>query len=232
MKIAICDDEALWREQLKEQLESYYHSLDVLIQGFPSGEAFLQESEKRKFDLVFLDIEMEGIDGFQTARLLRNSQPDITVIFLTSHTDLAMEGYEVQAFRFLAKPIVKEKLYAALRVFEEGICNDRKIEVSEDGICKIIKCHEIRYVKSENVYLQVITEQDNYRIRRKLKELLEELPKDIFIMVHRSYIINLQHVKSFSGNEITLDDGTSIPVSRGNRDLFRQQIMRYMKEKR
>lgn len=232
MKIAICDDEELWQKQLKEQLESYYNCLDILIQNFSSGEELLQEAEKRRFDLIFLDIEMDGIDGFETARLLKKGQPDITIIFLTSHTDMAMEGYEVQAFRFLAKPIVEEKLYAALHAFEESFNEDRKIEVSENGTHRLIKCQEIRYIKSENVYLEVVTGQEKFCIRRKLKEIMEELPKEMFVLVHRSYIINLKYVKNFVGNEITLDAGTKIPVSRGKRELFKQQIMKYMREKR
>lgn len=231
MKIAICDDELLWREQLANQLEDYFQSLDVLMQKFSSGEDILQEFEKGKFDLIFLDIEMKGKDGFQTAKQMKDIQPDIIIIFLTSHTDLAMDGYEVQAFRFLAKPIVKEKLYAALQAFEELQFRDKRLSIMENGTQKFIKCKEIRYIKSENVYLQVEMEQEQYWIRRKLKEVLEDLPQELFVLVHRSYIVNLKYVRGFEGNEIILDDETRIPVSKGKKELFRQQIMRYMKEK-
>lgn len=232
MRIAICDDEALWREQIINRLEDYFQSLDVLIQSFVSGKALMQGLKKSRFDLIFLDIEMEGMDGFQTAKLLKEYQPDITIIFLTSHTDLAMDGYEVQAFRFLAKPIADDKLYAALQAFEKKLNMDRKIAITENGVQKYIRCQEIRYIKSENVYLQVVTEKERYWIRQKLKNLLEELPKDLFVLVHRSYIINMGYVKSFGGNEIILEDETKIPVSKAKRELFKQQIMRYMKEKR
>lgn len=232
MKIAICDDDSVLREQLKNKLEGYFQSLDVLIQNFSSGEDLIDGIEKVTFELVFLDIEMDGIDGFETAKRLKARQPDITVIFLTSHTDLAMEGYEVQAFRFLAKPIVEEKLYAALQAFEEKFQKDKKIVITENGAQKYIRCKEIRYIKSENVYLKVVTEKEIYWIRKKLKEIAEELLKESFSVVHRSYIINMRYVKSFSGNEIILDDETEIPVSKGKRDFFKQQMMQYMKERR
>lgn len=232
MKIAICDDDSVLREQLKNKLEGYFQSLDVLIQNFSSGEDLIDGIEKVTFELVFLDIEMDGIDGFETAKRLKARQPDTTAIFLTSHTDLAMEGYEVQAFRFLAKPIVEEKLYAALQAFEEEFQKDMKIVITENGAQKYIRCKEIRYIKSENVYLKVVTEKEIYWIRKKLKEIAEELPKESFSVVHRSYIINMRYVKSFSGNEIILDDETEIPVSKGKRDFFKQQMMQYMKERR
>lgn len=232
MKIAICDDEMLWREQLKTRLENYFRSLDVLIQSFPSGESLICGSQKNHFDLIFLDIEMDGMSGFETAGKLKEQQEDCTIIFLTSHTELAMEGYEVQAFRFLAKPIAEEKLCAALQAFEEKALKDKKIVITENGVKECIRCHEIYYIKCENVYLKLTTQRKIYWIRKKLKELLEELPKEMFAMVHRSYIINMEYVKSFDGNGITLEDGTNIPISKGKREFFKQQMMRYMKEKR
>lgn len=232
MKIAICDDEAIFRESLKRRLEDYYHSLDVWIQGFASGEDLLSGFERNQYDLLFLDIEMPGLDGFETAKRLKERFPDIVVIFLTSHTDLAMEGYEVQAFRFLAKPVVEEKLLAALRAFEDKLHKEQKITVTENGIQKFIRCSEIYYMKSENVYLQIATKKETYCIRKKMKELLGEIPQDMFLPVHRSYIINLKYVKSFNGKEVILEDDVCIPVSKGKRDYFKQQMMRYMKEKR
>ncbi|MGN0353208.1 MAG: LytR/AlgR family response regulator transcription factor [Roseburia sp.] len=232
MRIAICDDEAVFREQLKTKLENYYKSLDVWIQSYASGEDFTYDLEKIQYDLVFLDIEMGGMDGFETAKRLKAQYPESTIIFLTSHTDLAMEGYEVQAFRFLAKPIVEEKLFAALQAFEERLHKVKKIAIMENGTQKYIRCMEIRYIKSENVYLKVVTEREIYWVRKKLKEILEELPSEMFVMVHRSYIINLEYVKCFNGTEIILEDETEIPVSKGKRDFFKQQMMRYMKEKK
>lgn len=232
MKIAICDDEVIFQKKLSVELEKYYNSLDVLVQSFSSGEELVKGFEKGGYDLIFLDIEMNGMDGFETAKRLKERQPGITIIFLTSHTELAMDGYEVQAFRFLAKPVETGKLHAALRAFAEKNQKEKKIVITETGTQKFIRCQEIRYIKSENVNLRIVTGKEEYWIRKKMKEVLEELPQECFAAVHRSHIINLEYVKSFCGNEIILDDETRIPVSRSKRDLFRQQMMRYMKEKR
>ena len=116
MRIAVCDDEKVFGESLKGYLESYYRSLDVLIEVFYSGQALLQRCRggRLPFDLIFLDIEMEPTDGICTARCLREEGQDVLIVFLTSHFEFAAEGYEVNAFRFLTKPVNREKLAAVL----------------------------------------------------------------------------------------------------------------------
>lgn len=231
MKIAICDDSSIFRQQLLEELREYFHSLDVSIYPFASGEALLQGIDKTEYDIIFLDIEMEGIDGLETARRIRTSNCGIPIILLTSHTELAMAGYEVQAFRFLGKPLERNKLIQALQAIENQLCNNIKIAINVDGIQKYILCKNIKYIKSENVYLNIVTHNTTYLIRKKLKTQIEELPENLFVPVHRSFIVNLMFVDSFDGKTIIMDDGTNIPVARGSRDIFKQRMLRYLKEK-
>ena len=115
MRIAICDDEKILQEQLKVEIEGYFNSLDIMTVCFNSGEALLVDFEKNQYDIVFLDIEMNGLNGLQTAKYLHEKKKDLPIVLVTSHTELAMEGYEVQAFRFLGKPIDRNKLYATDR---------------------------------------------------------------------------------------------------------------------
>lgn len=231
MKIAICDDEPIFQALIKTEIEKYYNSLDVLIGTFSDGEALVSDMKRNTYDMIFLDVEMAGMDGFETARTIRGMQPDVTIIYLTSHTELAMEGYEVQAFRFLSKPLDRRKMHAALDAYERLVQQQKKIMIVEDGIQKYISCQRIRYIKSENVYLQIVTQDGEHWVRKKMKELLNELPQNMFVAVHRSYIVNMCYIKSFSGNVLLLDDETKIPVSKGNREYFKQQMMHYMRER-
>lgn len=231
MKIAICDDEEMFREQLKTMLENYYHSLDVLMVPYSSGEELVNEIETKQYDLIFLDIEMKGMNGLETAKRVHSISANLPIIFLTSHTELAMEGYEVQAFRFLAKPIAVQKLQEALCAFEKNLRQERKIMIVEDGMNRYLSCTDIQYIKSENVYLQIVTKQGSHLVRKKLKVQIEELPKDTFMLVHRSYIVNLNEVASFDGNVILLHGGFRIPVSRGNREAFKSQMLQFMKKR-
>ncbi len=243
MKIMICDDEEYIRDDLKKRLEEYYNSMDVLVLPVSSGEELLKIAEREQGDVfcIFLDIEMEGMDGLETARRLRAEYPALPILLLTSHTELALEGYEVQAFRFLAKPLRQEKLVEALRAVEKSVrtAETHKLRIAA-GVREIyVDCRDISYVKSENVYLNIVTtgaessgqEHGRLLMRGKLKELLTRLPEYIFCQIHRSYIVNLSHVASFDGRNVQMDTGESLPVSGGRREMFRERMTRYLRER-
>lgn len=243
MKIMICDDEMYIRDTLKQRLKEYYSSLDVLILSASSGEELLRLVERERGDVfcIFLDIEMEGMDGLETARRLRAEYPALPILLLTSHTELALEGYEVQAFRFLAKPLRQEKLVEALRAVEKSVrtAETHKLRIAAGDREIYVDCRDISYVKSENVYLNIVTtggessgtEHGRLLMRGKLKELLTRLPEYIFCQIHRSYIVNLSHVVSFDGRNVQMDTGESLPVSGGRREMFRERMTRYLRER-
>ena len=243
MKIMICDDEKYIRDDLKKRLEEYYNSMDVLVLPVSSGEELLKIAEREQGDVfcIFLDIEMEGMDGLETARRLRAEYPALPILLLTSHTELALEGYEVQAFRFLAKPLRQEKLVEALRAVEKSVrtAETHKLRVAAGDREIYVDCRDISYVKSENVYLNIVTtggessgtEHGRFLMRGKLKELLTRLPEYIFCQIHRSYIVNLSHVASFDGRNVQMDTGESLPVSGGRREMFRERVTRYLRER-
>lgn len=229
MKIAVCDDEELFASQIKDNLEMYYNSMDVLIETISSGEELLKLAFSKKYDLVFLDIEMKGKNGITVARELHEINPKLPIIFLTSHTELAMEGYEVEAFRFLAKPLNAERFKEALMTYEKIYRKNCKIMFTQDGVQQYLDVSDIQYIKAENVYLYICTLDKTYLVRKKMKELLEELPKEWFVQIHRSYIINLLYVTSFDGNQVGIDSKKSLPVSKSRRQLFQDAMMRYMR---
>lgn len=243
MKIMICDDEIYIRDTLKQRLKEYYSSLDVLILSASSGEELLRLVEREQGDVfcIFLDIEMEGMDGLETARRLRAEYPALPILLLTSHTELALEGYEVQAFRFLAKPLRQEKLVEALWAVEKSVrtAETHKLRIAAGDREIYVDCRDISYVKSENVYLNIVTtgeessgqEHGRLLMRGKLKELLTRLPEYIFCQIHRSYIVNLSHVASFDGRNVQMDTGESLPVSGGRREMFRERMTRYLRER-
>lgn len=231
MKIIICDDEDIFRKQLKSDLEAYYKSLDILIHLAASGEELLTACGKTQYDLIFLDIEMCGIDGIETAKRLQEKNTKAKIIFLTSHTELAMDGYEVQAFRFLGKPVEHKKLYAALEAFAKSATQEARIAITEEGVQHYLSCADICYVESQNVYLRIVMIETEHRIRKKIKEMAKELPQEMFAVIHRSYLVNMKYIKSFQGNQVVLADGTILPVSKGSKEQFMEQMMRYMRGK-
>lgn len=232
MRVAICDDEKIFQEQLKNELDQYFHSLDIWVDCYGRGEELLANYENKQYDIVFLDIEMDGLDGLQVAREMHHLNRDLPIIMVTTHTELALEGYEVQAFRFLAKPIDRKKLHSALQAVEAVLHDDEKLCIASDGVQRYLPFKSVCYVKCENVYLNIITTNDRYLVRQKLKELMKQLPANLFVQVHRSYMVNLRYVVSFNGTTIYMEDGAEIPVSKANKELFSTCIIHYMKGKR
>lgn len=216
---------------LREKLELYYGMLEVEIEAFSSGISFLEKFREHPFEyqLIFMDIEMPGINGIETSRLIRDMNQSVPVIFLTSHRELAMEGYEVDAFRFLEKPLQMEKLVKALNDYNRLWLQNRRIPLQDGENTILVSWTDIQYVQSENVYIHVYTDQARYLIRKKLSDMEMQMPKNLFFKPHRSYLINLGYVSSFDGKKITMKNSHKIPVSRGKRDELKASVLNYLR---
>lgn len=231
LKIAICDDEISFQKILQEQIETYYGLLEVEISEFSSGVELVNSFKKSplEFQLIFMDIEMPDMDGIRASKGIRKMNQNIPIIFLTSHTEFAMEGYEVDAFRFLEKPLKIDKLIKTLQDYERLRLLDSKIELQAGDRIVLVNWTEIQYIQSENVYINVYLEGTKYLIRKKLSDVQEQMPKQTFFKPHRSYLINLRFVKSFDGKKILMNNGNAIPLSRNKRDEFKTSMMNYLR---
>ncbi len=230
MKIAVCDDERVFSEGLKNLIDDYYRSSEHTVHIFDSAAEMLRQIEQNPdmFAAVFLDIEMPEIDGIQAAGRIRKCSEDVSIIFLTSHTELAMEGYEVNALRFLAKPVNQVKLYEVLALLDKSV-NRQCIVINDGGVNVMVKHSDVCYIKAENVYLRVVTENKNYLLRKKLADIESELDSGRFVRIHRSYIVGLEHVCSFDGKAVIMTDGTQLPLSRSCEKQFKDAVMNYLR---
>lgn len=230
MKIAVCDDNIMFQEEIKNLLYQYFGRLSVEIQLFSNGSEFLTavQSIKIPFDLVFMDIEMPGIDGLETSRQLRKENRDLFLIFLSSHAELAFDGYEVDAFRFLTKPVNQEKLLKALSDWEKLRLSEERISLNLGDHNQVLSWRDIQYIQSENVYVNVVTAQQRILVRMKMNELEKRMPKSMFFRPHRSFLVNLQHIHSFDSKKIRMVDGLEVPLSRRNTAEFRNHMMNFL----
>ena len=113
-----------------------------------------------------------------------------------------MDGYELNAFRFLAKPVEQDRLYRALTDLEAETQDQKRILVTKDGRELFLPIGDILYIKSENIYLSLVTANESHLIRKKLKEILPLLPSSMFCQIHRSYVVNLQKIISYTGKAV------------------------------
>ena len=136
MKIAICDDDLVLNKKLHQFIFETYHDIDLRIDEYRSGEEFLQKisTSKLTYDLLLLDIEMDKVNGITVAKELKQLSPKTFVVFITSHDEFATVGYEVSAFRYLIKPINKNKLIEAIEAAKEELLSIKSISFqNKDG---------------------------------------------------------------------------------------------------
>ncbi|MCI8409273.1 MAG: response regulator transcription factor [Lachnospiraceae bacterium] len=245
MRIAVCEDEEIFRKQIVKEIEEYYHSLDVVVDSFSSGEELVKKYERGKemgeipqYDILFLDIEMKRLDGFDTAKAIRSYGGKEILIYLTSHTELAMQGYEVEAFRFLAKPVEQEKLWEALGELKKRLRKGKNIilHTKEEEVC--VEVASIIYVESmkNDVFYHILEHRNTnclkvYKVREKIANVEKELLEEGFFRCHRSYLVQLAAVESYNNLELTLSGNVQVPISRGRQEAFREALMYWITKK-
>lgn len=232
LKIAVCDDEDIFRKDIVKYLEKYFGKLDILCQEFGDGESLIGSAKLGTvWDAIFLDIEMEKMDGMQTAAALREMGHQMPIIFLTSHTEFALEGYEVSAFRFLAKPLRIPKMEQTLSDLKELLYGSLNLLIRYEGEDILLPVDDIVYVEARNNTVRIVLVREEYIIRKKLAEMEAELAKmsDNFVRIHRGYIVNLRHVKKHHGNDVFMTGNVTLPISRSLGKDFKERLFLYVR---
>ncbi|MBE6853727.1 MAG: response regulator transcription factor [Ruminococcus sp.] len=230
MRIAICDDEPQCRQHAVQAINECTKNPDILTDVFESGKAFLHAFRKKPYDLVFLDIEMPEIDGIGLARQLRELSRDVPIVFLTSHIEYALEGYEVNALRYLTKPIQREKLHELLGHVIERIQGQRTLWLKTDMGEERVQVRDILYLEAQNQNICIRTSDKEYIVRYNLGEYEKELAQDGFFRIHRGYLVSLRHVKSLGKYELKLSENTVLPVSRTKEKALKDALFKYIRE--
>lgn len=230
MKIAICDDEKIYLEHTKNALEKAYKSLNLLVDVYCDSRAFLEQLPKRNYDLVILDIEMPEMSGMETAKRVREYSDKTAIVFLTSHVEYAIEGYEVNALRYLTKPVSEEKLSEIITYLLEQEKKNRKLIVRDTEDMAAVNIADILYMEAQNQNICIMTLDGTYRNRYNLADYERELADYGFFRVHRSYLVNLAHVMRVSDREVYLPGGVHLPVSRNREKQFRKALCNYVEE--
>lgn len=197
LNIALCDDRAEDIALLSDALLAYDPSFEITV--YTSGKALTDDFPHREpcADILFLDIYMPGIDGIQTARMIRDHNPDVKIIFLSSSREHYPQAYELFAFNYIVKPFDRVQLYRVLdRAIDEiGKDRSRKIRISYKSVAYSVDLRDILYLESRNKLI-LFHLADGRSLQRygKLDELMEELPEQAFLRCHQSFIVNMDRI--------------------------------------
>lgn len=232
LEIVVCDDERFYREKIEKVLKEYLaeHELEYRIQLFPSGEEFLSRSENRvKYDIVFMDINMEKVDGIQAAMQMRSFHSDTYLVLVTAFINYVLEGYKVNAVRY----IMKDTLDTAIAECMDAVMEKMKVvRVSFSFVEGERKLYtdNILYVESrkhKSVFFYMESEILKYQIYEKLDWVEQKLSGFHFLRIHKSYLVNMKHIRRISNYTAVLDTGEELPVPRPKFQAAKEAFVAY-----
>lgn len=230
LKIAVCDDEPLFRERIsgvvkdnlkKQGIEDY--TIDI----FQSGKELCAEKEKvRKYDALFLDINMPDENGMQVAEEVRKLHPNILLVFITSYIDFAPAGYQLNALRYILKDSLEEYLPEAVRTILRKV-ELEKLELSYEFLegKQTFSLADLYYIESKRHKLEFHLELgEQYTLYGKLDDVESQLQTYNFVRIHKSFLVNYKHIQSVENYKLYLKNGEVLPIPR---ERFRQVKERY-----
>lgn len=233
MKVLICDDDPKIIDQIKKYLfeitKNSTYKFDCIC--FSNGDDIL--AKQIKIDFAFIDIEMPGVNGLTVTKHLQTINPNIIIFIVTSFNGYLDEAMDLNVFRFLSKPIDKNRLFksmdVALNLYHQST---EKIILDYFDECHTIFTIDILYLTIDNRKTKIITKNGNYISNKKFDYWKKHLNSyDYFAQSHYSYIVNLKNVTDFNKNEITLSFDSKkikVPISRSFYPSFKKSFYEYM----
>lgn len=224
-RIAVCDDELVFAEKIanacknileKRLGEDKYYSVDLYTNGV---DLISKHGGDICYDLIFLDILMDKIDGITLASVIRSKDKNVPIVFLTSSDEYVLKGYEVQAYRYLIKSISEFNEWSQLesvidRLVTEKKKKEKKLLIKESGSFKRISFDDILYLEICGRKTKIHTKREKLICNEKMSEVAVQLDDEVFKKCHQSYIVNLKYVCEIKRYNFILINKEVIPISR------------------
>lgn len=231
--VIICDDDRAFLKSLHQLIETSLKQLGVPanIHSYISIEQ-ITKPVLANCDIAFLDIDLNQpqYNGFDIARKLRAVRNDAVIIFVTNYIEYAPEGYEVQAFRYLLKKNYREKIYEYIKEAVSHIENaNQTLKIKINGEVIEITLNSILYIESQLrtviIHVQKDKGKKQYACYAAISDLETQLEPQGFLRIHKSFLVNMHHLKKYQCHEAILNDGTVLRVSARN---YAEQKKKYL----
>ena len=227
---AICDDEREIRSSIERNIRLLCEDSDII--KFADGKALVEY--EGGFDILFLDIQMEGMSGMEAARVLRGRGCKAVIIFVTAIEEYVFDAFDVGAFHYIVKPFDKAKFFDVLRkavaqcesIKAREVRDEPSLAVKTGSTTRKIYLYEIFYLEVFNRKVVIHKADGDVEFYGKLIELEDRLSEH-FVRCHRAYIVNMRYVLKYTANSITLENGAEILLSKQKYGEFVRKYLKY-----
>ncbi len=231
LHLAVCDDRTEDRARLCRLLEEYgqHNHLELTVDQWTTGEDFLHAFAPGQYQVLFLDIYMGQINGVETARAIREQDEDCAIVFVTTSTEHALEGFGVNALHYLLKPVTADQLKMVFQRLSR-FCEEEPayLTVKSQRIQVRCKIKNILYVEVYDKLCLIHTKADTIQTYMPLDEVARQLPEKLFLRCHRSYLVNMSHVSRLEEGTFLISDGHSVPIRQGDKLALKQRYLDYV----
>lgn len=216
MKICICDDDSFSIREIREKISSFRTESEGFdITDFSNAEKLLDYCKNGgHFDILFIDIEMDGINGIEAAEIIRALSPNTIIIFVSAHSDYIFDAFRIEALHFLVKPLNDSEFSEVFgRALKKYRTVNASIVLKWESTRNKIEIDKISYVEGYRRHLTVHTANGIFEAVGKMSEIQQILSPHGFVRIHQGFIVNMNYIKSFNVNEVELTDGSRVAVS-------------------
>ena len=231
MRIGVCDDDEVFRAEVSCYIKPYQdNNKQITVCEFASGEDLVSAyANNRQFDILFLDILMNDLSGVQTAEIIRKTDKNVIIIFITNYSGYVPETFRVGAFQFLMKPVRQGDFAKEFeRATELHRINHYKYLVKQKDKTYILEISKINYIESSGRHILVVTENNELDCVGKISDEEKKLAGYNFVKCHQGYLVNAGYIKLIESNKVHLTTGKEIPLSRHFRTRVKTAFGNYI----
>lgn len=227
--IGICDDEEIYRKRIKGLCEKYFaeHPQEYKCLEFVSGEEFLTFKE-HKIHLLFLDIELDGMNGIEVLSRLENDGNVWRVVFISSHDEMVFSVFGLKTLGFEKKPARYEKvakwISIALRENKEEVIYEYSTGYEKGYFTQ----DKIYYLMADGSYTHIYLQNKKHVLSERLKLWENKLQAAPFVRIHKSYLINMEHVKSWQTDTVILTNGEELALGRQYKNTAKERYLHFL----
>ena len=234
MRILICDDDVLIIEQLQKYIINFFENIGVKcpeLVCFSDGESLL--SDKGEKDILFLDIEMPGMNGIYVGNELKRANNNIIIFIVTSYSEYLDEAMRFHVFRYLSKPLDKQRFFRNMKdAVDLYNTITIKIPVETKQGMHTLPASSVIAIEAQGRKITVHTTLCDFESIHNMQYWLELLPKNCFFQTHRSFIINFEHVIDFDHNLVHMSDNQPAYLTKRKYSSFKQAYLLYLESTR